>query len=307
MQKVKAFVVSFFDHFKQANVGDSAAVLTYYTLLSVFPILLIVGNVISLLKLDSDWVLSYVRPVLPDPVFETVSPIIRSFLEQGSGTTLSIGVLVTIWSASQMVAAFQRSINQAYGIDSTNAIVSRFFSFLFILVLVILIFVISLIFGLSETMINAVAPWLHISPQLTQFVGSLRVPVSAGGMFILATILYYTVPTVRVKWRYVWIGGLVTTIGWLALSQGFAIYIRYFAQRITSYKTIGAFVVTILWLNISAYILMLGGVVNATVQEWRLGPSEQSSFIMKHLRRTRRRLQKKTTDEQSSSESDSHD
>ncbi|WP_055679716.1 YihY/virulence factor BrkB family protein [Secundilactobacillus kimchicus] len=158
MQKFQEFLRSLLRHYRQANVSDSAAVLTYYSLLSIFPILLIAGNLISLLRLDTDWVLSYIKPVLPVPVFETVSPIIRSFLEQGSGTTLSIGILVTIWSASQMVAAFQRSINQAYGIDSTNALVSRFLSFLMILVLVILIFIISFVYGLSETVIDTVAP-----------------------------------------------------------------------------------------------------------------------------------------------------
>ncbi|MBT9671726.1 YihY family inner membrane protein [Secundilactobacillus kimchicus] len=305
MQKFQEFLRSLLRHYRQANVSDSAAVLTYYSLLSIFPILLIAGNLISLLRLDTDWVLSYIKPVLPVPVFETVSPIIRSFLEQGSGTTLSIGILVTIWSASQMVAAFQRSINQAYGIDSTNALVSRFLSFLMILVLVILIFIISFVYGLSETVIDTVAPWLHISPQLTQFVGSMRLPVSATGLFLLACLLYYVVPMVRVKWRFVWMGALVTTVGWLLLSQGFALYIRYFAQRITSYKTIGTFIVTIIWLNLSAYILMLGGVVNAASQEWHLGPSEETA-IVKQLRKTRRSMKKKPTKKRSASKSKHH-
>lgn len=292
MQKIKQFVISFFKHYNQASVGDSAAVLTYYSMLSVFPILLIIGNLISLLKLDTTGILSYVEPVLPPAVFETVAPIIRSFLEQGSGTTLSLGVLVTVWSASQMVAAFQRSINLAYGIESTNAFLSRFFSVLFILMLVVLIFVISLVFGVSEAVLNAVAPWFDLSPQVAQFLGSLRVPVSATVMFLLATLLYYIVPTARVKWRYVWIGSLVTTLGWLLLSQGFSIYIRYFARRITSYQTIGTFIVTIIWLNVSAVILMIGGVINATIQEWRMGPVEYATFV-DQLKGTKRRHQKK--------------
>lgn len=80
----KGFVKQLIHRFANANVNDSAAVLSYYMLLSIFPIMLIAGNLIAFLHFNTNSVLSYVEPVLPEPVFQTLAPIIRSFLEQGS-------------------------------------------------------------------------------------------------------------------------------------------------------------------------------------------------------------------------------
>lgn len=288
----KQFMKQLWQHFLDANITDSAAVLSYYMLLSFFPIFLIVGNIITLLRINVNNVLRYIEPLLPDAVYQTFQPVIRSFLEQGSTETLSLGVLVTIWSASRAVAAFQRSINQAYGIKRPNAIFSRFFSFLLILVIVIAILLIAMVFGLSEWLIGILQPWLHISSSFTNLVGSIRWPVSFLGIFLLSALLYAIVPSAKVKFRYVWIGALVTTIGWLALAQGFSAYVHYFARNITGYKTVGTLIILLIWLNISGIILLAGGVLNATVQEWRQGEIEQLDLMQNLVTQARNSRQK---------------
>lgn len=225
--------------------------------------------------------------MLPDAVFQTLSPVIRSFLEQGSTGTLSLGILVTIWSAGRAVAAFQRSINQAYGIKRPNAIFSRFFSFLFILVIIIAIVVIGLLFSLSEWLGSILKSWLHISNSFTNFIGSIRWPVSFVGIFFLSALLYAVVPSAKVKIRYIWVGAFVTTTGWLLLAQAFSAYIRYFAHNITGYKTIGTFIVLLIWMNISGMILLFGGVINASLQEWRQGEIEQSDMMQNFVDQAR--------------------
>lgn len=278
----KGFVKLLIRRFSNANVNDSAAVLSYYTLLSIFPILLIAGNLIAFLHFNTNSVLRYIEPVLPEPVFQTLAPIIRSFLEQGSTGTLSLGIVVTIWSAGRAVSAFQRSINLAYGIEQPNAIISRFFSFILILLAIISIVIIAILFSLSEWLGSYLKPWFNLSNHFTDFVGSLRWPISFLFIFLLSGLLYMVVPSAKVKLRYVWIGAFVTTVGWLLLAQGFSIYIRYFARNITGYQTIGTFIILLIWMNISGFILLAGGVINASVQEWRQGEIEELD-IMKNI------------------------
>lgn len=294
----RSFVKLLVKRFANANVNDSAAVLSYYMLLSIFPILLIAGNLIAFLHFNTNNVLRYIEPVLPEPVYQTVVPIIRSFLEQGSTGTLSLGVIVTIWSAGRAVSAFQRSINQAYGIETPNAIMSRFFSFILIIVAIIAIVAIAILFSLSEWLGRYLKPWLNLSNNITDFIGSLRWPISFLIIFLLSGLLYMVVPSAKVKWRYVWIGAFLTTVGWLVLAQGFSIYIRYFARNITGYQTIGAFIILLIWMNISGFILLAGGVINATVQEWRMGEIEELDImknivdqarVTHHKRQTKRR------------------
>lgn len=293
---IKGFVKQLWQRYVNANITDSAAVLSYYMLLAIFPMLLIAGNLIAFLHFNANNILSYIEPLLPDPVFKTLTPIIRSFLEQGSTGTLSLGILVTIWSAGQAVSAFQRSMNLAYGIKRPNAFFSRFFSFIFIVIIIFAIALIGFLFGLSEWIGSILKPWLHISNSFTDFVGSIRWPVSFLGIFLLSAILYAVVPSAKVKLRYVWIGAFVTTAGWLLLAQGFSIYIRYFAKNITGYKTIGTFIVLLIWMNISGVILLAGGVINATVQEWRQGEIEQNDIMQNFVdqaRSTRKKQKQK--------------
>ncbi|GAW99165.1 YihY/virulence factor BrkB family protein [Secundilactobacillus mixtipabuli] len=293
---IKGFLKQLIHRFNNANINDSAAVLSYYMLLSIFPIMLIAGNLIAFLHFNSNGVLRYIEPVLPDPVYQTLAPIIRSFLEQGSTGTLSLGVIVTIWSAGRAVSAFQRSINLAYGIEQPNAIISRFFSFILILLAIISIVMIAVLFSLSEWLGRYIKPWFNLSNHFTDFIGSLRWPISFLFIFLLSGLLYMVVPSAKVKLRYVWIGAFVTTMGWLVLAQGFSIYIRYFARNITGYQTIGTFIILLIWMNISGIILLAGGVINATVQEWRQGEIEKLDImqnIVDQARGTHRKRQTK--------------
>ncbi|MCH5462553.1 YihY/virulence factor BrkB family protein [Lactobacillus sp. LC28-10] len=297
----KEFVKQLIHRFSQANINDSAAVLSYYMLLAIFPIMLIAGNLISFLHFDTNGVLRYIEPVLPDAVYQTLAPIIRSFLEQGSTGTLSLGIIVTIWSAGRAVSAFQRSINLAYGIEQPNAIISRFFSFILIILVIISIIAIAVLFSLSEWLGRYLKPWLNISNQFTDFIGSLRWPISFLIIFLLSGLLYMVVPSAKVKFRYVWIGAFVTTVGWLVLAQGFSIYIRYFTRNITGYQTLGTFIILLIWMNISGFILLAGGVINATVQEWRQGEIEELDIMQNIVNQAKVTHQKRQTKRRSAS------
>ena len=228
----KGFVKQLIHRFANANINDSAAVLSYYMLLSIFPIMLIAGNLIAFLHFNTNSVLSYVEPVLPEPVFQTLAPIIRSFLEQGSTGTLSLGIIVTIWSAGRAVSAFQRSINLAYGIDQPNAIFSRFFSFILIILAIVAIMVIAVLFSLSEWLGRYLKPWFNLSNQLTDFIGSLRWPFHLWLLLLVAC--YMIVPSAKVK--FLCLDRLTSDDCWLAIvARIFTLY-SLFCSYITVIK-----------------------------------------------------------------------
>lgn len=89
----KQFMKQLWQHFLDANITDSAAVLSYYMLLSFFPIFLIVGNIITLLRINVNNVLRYIEPLLPDAVYQTFQPVIRSFFGAGEYRDLITGCL----------------------------------------------------------------------------------------------------------------------------------------------------------------------------------------------------------------------
>ena len=286
----------------QANVSNNAIVLAYYALMSIAPIILIAGNIIARFDLKTGQILAYAQEVIPSNVYQTFKPILVSFLSSGSSSSLSIGILVTIWSASKIIAAIRRSLNEAYGVnDAQGAILTRVIAFFLTLGLLLLIVGLAIFFTLSQLILDVILNLTNLTRAIIpNWINQLlenKNLITFVGMFIVAMLLYYFVPNAKVKLRYIWTGALVTTIGWIVISQGFRVYIELFAKRITTYQTIGSLIVLMFWLNFSGILLMFGGVVNASVQEWFEQTIEPKSPRM--IRRIRRQFfkRKKTRNE----------
>lgn len=284
--------------FKQANVTNNAIVLAYYALMSVAPIILIAGNIVARFDLKTGQIFAYAQEFIPSNIYQTFKPILVSFLSSGGSGSLSIGIVVTIWSASQIIAAIRRSLNEAYGVkNAQGAIVTRLMAFVLTLGLLVLIVSLSVFFTLSQIIMDMILTFTNTSkafiPEWWNRLLANKNLITFVGMFLVALLLYYFVPNAKVKLKYVWPGALVTTIGWIIISQGFRIYIELFARRITSYQTIGSLIVLMFWLNFSGILLMFGGVVNATVQEWFEHTIEpKSPRVMKRIRRGFKRIHK---------------
>lgn len=277
--------------YNQANVSNNSIVLAYYALMSIAPIILIVGNIVARFNLQTRQILAYAQEFIPSNIYATIKPILLSFISSSGSGSLSIGIVVTIWSASQIIAAIRRSLNEAYGVtNAQGAIVTRLMAFLLTLGLLLLIVGLSIFFTLSQVVMDAILNLTNTSAAFiprwwARLIANKNV-ITFVGMFMLAMLLYYFVPNAAVRLRYVWTGALVTTIGWIVISQGFRLYVELFARRVTSYQTIGSLIVLMFWLNFSGMLLMFGGVVNASVQEWFEDKIEpKSPRVMRRLRR----------------------
>ncbi|GEO69841.1 YihY/virulence factor BrkB family protein [Levilactobacillus acidifarinae] len=273
-------------HYQMANVSDSAVVLAYYILLSLFPALLVLASLLPYLHIDTQTVLNGIEPIVPESIYDMLGPIIHSFLNRRSGGVLSIGVVVALWSSSRAVAAFQRTVNRAYGVaENQNAFVNRVGAFFWMVVLIALMFGLMLVFSFSQIILEQLTPLLHLPTQVLTYVNAVRWPVTFVVTFFILLILFFFVPNARLKWRFVWPGALIAAMGWLLLSQAFSLYLKYFMHNIDSYKTIGTFIVLMFWLDFTGMILMFGAVVNASIQELIAGPVEEQAQLRRLLRR----------------------
>ncbi|GAB6093618.1 YihY/virulence factor BrkB family protein [Furfurilactobacillus curtus] len=266
---MKRFIQIFIKRFTAAQVSNSAVILAWYSLLSIFPAVIVIGNLLPILGINAKTVLTYLQTAVPADIYQTLAPAILSFLQRGSGGLVSIGAVVALWSTSQVVAAFQRTINQAYGVaENQSAISNRFFSFLWMLLMIVIMAIIILFFTLSQLIVRQLTPILHLGQDVFDVVSSLKWPVTAGLLFLLLLLMYYFLPNARLKWRYVWFGAAIATVFWLLLSQLFSLYVDYFARSVTTYKTVGSVIVIMIWLDFSGIVILTGSVINATLQEF---------------------------------------
>lgn len=274
--KLKNFIMLFMRHFTMAQISSSAAMLAYYTLLSIFPAVLVVGNLLPMVGIDAKTVLSYLQTAVPSSVYSFIKPLIFDFLQRGSGGLLTTGALIALWSTSQGIAAFQRSVNLTYDVArNQNPVINRVVSFIWMIVVLVLIFTIILLYGFGEQVLNSIQPLFQFNRRYISIFSSLRWPVTLAVLFIAMTLLYYFVPNAKVRLRYAASGAFIVSLMWMGLSRLFSYYTILFKHGVTSYRTIGAFIAMMIWLDLSGYIIMLGAVINATLQEAHEGTLEE--------------------------------
>lgn len=286
-RKVKNFCALFLRHFQMAQISSSAATLAYYTLLSIFPAVLIVGNLLPMIGVNARSVLAYLQTAIPDSVYSFIKPIVYDFLQHGSGGMLTTGAIVALWSTSQGIAAFQRSVNHAYGVaENQNPVMNRVVSFIWMLVVIVILLALVVAYGVGEQILRHLQPIFHYRMVYIRIFAQYKWPVTFFGLFVALTLLYYFVPNARVRLRYVMVGALIVTLCWMALARVFSLYAGLLNTRLTSNKTISAFIVMMIWLDFSGMLVMFGATVNATLQEAHEGRIFERRHLLQWLRDT---------------------
>mgnify|MGYP003362588940 CR=1 FL=1 len=267
-RKTFAFIKLMILRSSEANISDSSKVIAYFALLSVFPLLIVIGNALPYFHLDVMAVASYVQTAVPPAIFNRVMPTLQSLLNKPNSGLLSIGVIGTMWAASKGINALKDSINRAYGVEKVqNFVLKRLISLGSTLVLLLLLISLILVFTFGQQVLELIAPIFKIPPHYINIFSSLKWPVTASVVFIILIFIYFFIPNVKMRMRSVIPGAILTTVGWLALAQGFSLYMRYFGTSWNSYGTTGVFIILLLWLNYSATVLMVGAVLNVVVEE----------------------------------------
>lgn len=272
-KRLAGFSELFQKNFKRANVSSTAIVIAYYTLVTIFPMVIFIGNILPLLRLEVDAVLPYLEMAMPRSIYTTLEPLITKFLQTGaSGSVASISGLVTLWATSRGINALKQAFNQAYDVGNDQGVITqRILSFLIMIFIGVMLIILFVIYSFGQLVLEHLTPLFELPTDWLTTFSQLKWPTTVLGLFLIFIILYFLVPNAKVHLKYIWPGAVVATLGWMMLTQVFSIYVRYFARSFLSYGTIGTFIVLLLWLNYSAYVIMVGVVINASLEELRGG------------------------------------
>ncbi|MBO0439100.1 YihY/virulence factor BrkB family protein [Candidatus Enterococcus ikei] len=252
-----------------SEIGNTSVVVAYYLLLSLFPLLIAVGNILPYLHIDPNDVLPYIAEAIPKAIFDDLKPAIQSLLTQRSGGLLSISALAALWSASQSINALQTAMNKAFGVEQRkNFIIVRIMSLLVILLFMIAIVGVVGVLGLGKTILDLLQPIFNFSTDFIDTFQALKWPITSLVLLVIMCLIYRVVPNAKLSFRSIIPGAVFATVGWMLLSQVFGLYIKYFSSKIASYQIIGSFIILMLWLNFAATIIILGGIINAVVKEY---------------------------------------
>lgn len=295
--KIKGILTSFIKilikKYREAEVWSSGAIIAYYFLLSVFPIIVIIGNILPYLHLDMYEIMPYIENAVPQYFFELLETTVIPLFTRTNNGVLSLAVVGAFWSASRGMTAMQISMNKAYGVKPRrNVVVIRLFSLIITTLMIISLIVIVIVFGFGQLILGYITPVFELPLRISELFQNLRWPVTMSVLFAVFCLLYYFVPHAKLSFRHVLPGAIFSTVGWMLVSQVFAIYVEYFAFGTKSYGAIGTFMILLIWLQAIGALLTVGAVINAAIEFYQNGEIEKPDSL--RVRRYIKRIKSKS-------------
>ncbi len=264
MGKLIRITQQFLYKIKHDFVNAFAAQAALFILISIFPIIMTVLNLIQFVPVTKSDFMRFVIGICPDSFASLAVNIIEDLYRKSSGTLLSLSAIVTIWSASRGTMSIVHGLNAVYDIEENRnylilRIVSCFYTLVFILM--ILFSLMLLVFGNSfYSMLANKFPILHT---LAAVFISFRTLLALAVLMCFFTFIYTVMPSRSTHFSKQLPGALFSSTGWMVFSFVFSIYIDNFNNFSYMYGSLAAIVILILWLYSCMYILFLGGEINA--------------------------------------------
>jgi membrane protein len=274
--------------FKEDNLTDWAAALTYYGVLAIFPALIVLVSVLGLIGSSATQpLLDNLGEVAPGPAKEIFSNAIKDL--QGSqgaaGVFFVIGLLGALWSASGYVAAFMRASNSIYDMPEGRPIwktipVRVGLTVVLLALLAISAVAVVLTGGLSKQVGNLVGA----GDTAVTIWNIAKWPVLLLVVSFMFALLYWAAPNVKhPKFRWISPGGILAVLGWIVASAAFAFYVASFGSYSKTYGALAGVIVFLVWLWISNIVVLFGAVFNAELERGRAieagHPEEKEPFV----------------------------
>jgi membrane protein len=256
--------------FREDNLADWAAALTYYGLLALFPALIALVSIIGLVgdpKQTTDTLTEIVTSLGPKSAGQTFSGPIESIASNRSaaGFAFVFGLLVALWSASGYVGAFMRASNVIYETPEGRPFWKlRPLQLLVTLVMVLVTAIVALGLILTGPVVAAVADPIGLSETAVDVWNYAKWPVLVALVITIIAILYYASPNAKLRgFRWVTPGSLVAVVVWALASAAFAFYVANFGSYDKTYGTLGGLVALLVWFWITNLAILFGHALNA--------------------------------------------
>jgi membrane protein len=249
-----------------------AASIAYYSLLSLFPFLLLVLSVLSRIAGAEDasgvTLLSMIEGAVPSN-FEFLVNQVRTLARTPLNLSLA-GTIVTLWASMGVFGAVTSAVNNAWGVEKAYGFFThKLIAFLMMLAAGVLAVVALLLVSATQVV---EARWFSVIllrfPELA-YLSSFILNNTATVMFILVVgLVYYFVPNAKVRLRDVWFGAILAGLLWRLAFDGFAWYVRDLS-RFNVHGSVAAVVVFLIWIYLSAVIVLYGVDVTAAYARLR--------------------------------------
>jgi membrane protein len=275
--------------FREDNLTDWAAALTYYSVLAIFPALIVLVSMLGLIGDSATQpLIDNLGKVAPGPAQEIFTNAINNLKGSrgAAGVLFVVGLLGALWSASGYVAAFMRASNAIYDIEEGRPIWKTLpVRVGLTVVLLLLLALTAMAVVLTGALAEAAGDVIGLGDTAVTVWDVAKWPVLLFIVSFMFALLYWAAPNVKHPgFRWISPGGVLAVVGWLIASGAFALYVGNFGSYNKTYGALGGVVVFLVWLWISNMVVLLGAEFNAELERERaieagMRPEDKEPFV----------------------------
>ncbi len=255
-----------FKEFMDDNLPDWAAALTYYSVLSLFPAVLVLASLIGLVG-DPDKLAENLRQFAPSQAQDTLVDVVRQLAGSAgiAGPLAIISLLSALWAASAYLGGFIRASNAIYDVEEGRPIWKTLpLRVALTLTMMVLLTLTAVGVVLSGGIADRVGHALGLGSTGIVVWNIAKWPVLAVLVSLAIAILYWASPNVRQPgFRWITPGSTIAVLVWAAASAGFAVYVANFASYNKVYGSLAGVVVFLVWLWLSNLAILFGAEFDA--------------------------------------------
>jgi membrane protein len=259
--------------FQTDNLSDWAAALTYYSVLSIFPALLVVVSLVDLAgQTTIQTLLDNLGQVVPGSVNQILATAIKNLQQtRGSAGVLALVSLATaLWLASRYIAAFMRASNAIYDVPEGRPIWKTLPIRIGVTVVVMVLLAVSAVAVVATGGLAArLGRLLGIGATAVRVWDIAKWPVLLLIVGFLFALLYWASPNARQPFRWITPGGILAVVVWVLASVAFALYVANFNSYNKTYGSLASVIIFLVWLWLSNIAILLGAELNAELERGR--------------------------------------
>ena len=268
---IKKFVKEMYYRLMYDEISLLSANLSYYFILSLFPMLIVALALTPYFKIDQQFLLEKIQNFAPGDLGNYLFDMISEVLNNKNNTIITVGIVFTLWSASSGIYGIIIAFNNAFRVrDGRIWIVTKLISVVITALFLVGMFVVLALVVFGKQLTYLLFHKFNLDEGFYNLWSVLNYSFPILFTFIVFVFLYIMGPNLKLKAISILPGSIFATVSWTLISRLFGNYIDHFSSYIKTYGTIGAFMAFTIWLYITGYILIIGAEINAIFHNYRV-------------------------------------
>ena len=259
LNKSKKFIISAIKMFFSNEILISAASLAYSFLFTIFPLMILISQIIAYLNITNDIFNEIISKFMPDAITDLSKNYVDFLKTSGGSGLMWTGISMTAVSATMSIRKIIIKINKMYHEQMRRGLLKKIVVSVFLTASMLVMLIVSLAIMLSG---RRMLELFGINNRYGNIWIFVRFVILAILVLISLLMLYHFAVNTNKKLTASLPGAVTAMVAWVAASAMFSYYIENFGNYAKIYGYISSFIILMIWLYITAAIILTGGLIN---------------------------------------------